>query len=112
MVMKKYDCLEDRCLIRPIKEKELKKTEGGIIDPNVKQKPLLKGEVVSIGEGFTARDTGLFVATRLCKKDIVLYGASCGVPIEIDKEDGSGLEEVLVMREGDCVLVISEKSDT
>lgn len=109
--MVKFECLEDRCLIRPIKEKELKKTEGGIIDPNVKQKPVLKGEVVSIGIGFTARDTGVFVPTVLHKGDIVLYGAAAGLEIEIDKEDG-GNEAVLIMRETDCLLLISKKSAT
>jgi co-chaperonin GroES (HSP10) len=105
----KYSCLEDRVLIRPIKPKELEVTAGGIVDPNVKPKPVLKGEVISAGQGFTARDTGVFVPTLLSKGDIVLYGSGAGLTIDIDKEDGSGKEEVLIMREGDCFLVISKK---
>lgn len=106
--MVKFNCLEDRCLIRPIKEKELKKTEGGIIDPNVKTKPVLKGEVISIGIGFTARDTGVPVPTVLHKGDIVLYGAGAGLPVEIETE--AGKEEVLIMRETDCLIMISRSN--
>ena len=102
-----YSPLEDRCLIRPIKEKELQKTEGGIIDPNVKQKPVSKGEVLSVGIGYTARDTGVFVNTVLAKGDIVLYGTEAGT--EIDIETDSGKETVRILREGDCILLITKK---
>lgn len=105
----KYSPLEDRLLIRPIKQTELQKTEGGIIDPNVKLKPVSKGEVVSVGQGYTARDTGVFVPTVLAKGDLILYGTGAGMEIEIDKEDGTGKETVIIMREGDCFLLISKK---
>lgn len=106
-----YNCLEDRLLVRPFKEKELKKTEGGIIDPNVRPKPYSKGEVIAAGEGYIARDTGEFVPTKLAKGDVVIYGATAGMEIEIEKEDGSGVETVLIMREGDAMLFISKKSE-
>lgn len=107
----RYECLEDRCLVRPIKEEGLKKTEGGIIDPNVKPKPSSKGEVLSIGEGYTARDTGVFVQTHLAKGDVVIYGTGAGMEIDIDKEDNSGKETVIIMRESDVMLLVSKKSD-
>jgi co-chaperonin GroES (HSP10) len=111
MTFTKYECLEDRLLIRPIKQTELAKTEGGIIDPNVKQKPVLKGTVVSVGLGYTARDTGVFVNTVLSKGDTVLYGASAGIEIEIEKEDGSGKESVWLMRESDVLLLIKKSEE-
>lgn len=107
--MIKFDCLEDRCLIRPIKQTELEITAGGIIDPNMKEKPVAKGEVISIGQGFTARDTGVFVPTLLGRGDVVLYGHGAGLEIDIDKEDGSGKETVRLMREGDILLLITKK---
>lgn len=105
-----YEPLEDRVLIRTIKKSEPEVTDGGIIDPNVKQKPVLKGEVISVGPGYTARDTGVFVTTLLAKGDIVLYGATAGMPIDIQTD--SGKEEVVLMRESDCLLLISKKSGT
>lgn len=100
-----YSPLEDRVLLRPIKKSELEITEGGIIDPNVKQKPVSKGEVISVGIGYTARETGVFVNTVLAKGDIVLYGTEAGTEIEIESDKGK--ETVRILREGDCILLIS-----
>lgn len=105
--MYKFDPLEDRCLLRVIKEKELIKTDGGIYDPGTKQKPTAKGEVISVGPGFYARETGKLVNTVLSKGDIVLYGAGAGIEIDIETENGN--ETVRLLREGDCLLVISNK---
>lgn len=104
-----FFCLEDRVLLRPIKPKDLEKTAAGIIKTDVVPKPVSKGEVVSVGEGYTARDTGVFVQTRLAKGDIVIYLTGVGQPIDSETENGS--EELIVMREGDCLVLISEKSD-
>lgn len=109
-MMINYECLEDRCLIRPIKQTELERTAAGIIDPNVKQKPVTKGVVVSIGQGYTARDTGVFVPTILHKGDTVLYGAGAGMPVDVETENGK--EEVLIIRESDVFLLISKKETT
>lgn len=100
----KYSCLEDRVLVKEIKKTELEVTDGGIIDPNLVKKPVAEGLVISVGEGCYARDTGVFMPTRLAKGDKVLYGSSQGLPITID--NGEGKEEVLIMREGDILIVI------
>jgi co-chaperonin GroES (HSP10) len=108
--MNKFECLEDRCVIRTIKEKELKKTAAGIIDPGVKQKDVSKGEVVNVGWGYVARDTGKEIYTYLKEGDIVLYGTLAGTELELETENG--LETLRIMREGDVILRISKKSDT
>lgn len=97
--------LEDRLLVRPIKKTESEKTAAGIIT-DMKKKEVLEGEVVAIGDGYTARDTGLFIPTLLHKGDIILYGKTAGVPIEI--ENGNGKEEVLLMRENEVLLLIKK----
>ena len=108
--MNNYECLEDRVLIRPIKKTDLIKTDGGIIDPNVRKKAVSEGIVVSVGEGRRANDTGELMATVLHEGDVILYPTNQENYITIETENGK--EEVLLMRESDVILVISKKSDT
>lgn len=103
--MAEYYCLEDRVLIRPIKKTEPEKTKAGIIKVEL-EKEVAEGEVVQSGNGYTARETGVFIPNILHKGDIVLYGAHAGIEIEI--ENGSGKEAVRLMREGDCLCVIKK----
>ncbi len=102
-----YECLEDRCLVRPIKKTELETTDSGIVIPDTVKKDVREGIVIACGPGRYAGETGLQIPTILGKGDHVLYGASQGLPIEIMTE--SGKEEVLIMRESDCLLVIFKK---
>lgn len=102
-----YQPLEDRVVIRPIKEKEQEKTESGIILDMVK-KEVREGEVISIGSGRYANETGVFMPTVLHKGDMVVFGSSTGLPITIDA--GEGKEEALIMREGD-ILILIKKSE-
>src|SRR5205809_1719103 len=104
----KFECLEDRILIRPIK-KEAEVTEAGIIDPNVRQKPTSEGEVIEVGEGRYATDTGVFMNTRLTKGDFILYPSAQGTPITIETDNGK--EDVLLMRESDIILRISPANE-
>lgn len=96
-----YKPLEDRVLIRPIAKKELDKTDSGIIIPDSVKKQVNEGEVVSIGVGRFASENGQHIPTTLFPGDKVLYGSQQGVPIEVNKET------LLVMREGDVLLLIS-----
>lgn len=105
-----FDPLEDRVLIRPKKQTELQTTDGGLIVPLTVKKEINEGEVVAVGQGFTARDTGLFVPTILHKGDLVLYGIHAGMPIEV--ENGNGKEECLLMREGDVLMLIKKAEQT
>lgn len=102
-----YIPLEDRVVIRPIKSTEPEKTAAGIITDAIK-KEVQKGEVVSVGEGYKARDTGVFVPTVLHSGDIVLYGIHAGIEIEIPTDNG-GKEECRLMRESDILIFISRK---
>ncbi len=103
--MSNYQCLEDRVLIRPIKKTEPEKTTSGIITDMAK-KEVLEGEVINVGGGRYAGDSGVFIPTILHSGDIVLYGANQGLHISI--ENGNGKEDVVVMREGDILLLIKK----
>lgn len=107
--MDKFSPLEDRVLVKPIKQTEEEKTAGGIIVAPTVKKETSEGIVVSVGLGYAARETGVFVPTVLGAGDKVLYGASAGMPIEIPNEDGVK-EEYVLMREGDVLMLISKKS--
>lgn len=101
-----YQPLEDRVLIRPIKKTEEEKTESGIILVQ-KNKDVSEGEVVAVGEGRYAPESGTFMPNKLTKGDVVLYGTNSGMEIEVS--NGNGKEAVRVMREGDVLLVIKKK---
>lgn len=105
--MQKFQPLEDRILVKKKISTELETTEAGIIIPDIAKKEVFEGTVVSVGQGKYAQDTGVFMPTFLSKGDVVLFGASQGLPISVDGENGK--EEVLILRESDVLLVISKK---
>lgn len=102
-----YQPLEDRVLIKPIKKTESETTASGIIT-DMKKKEVAEGEVVAVGTGRYASETGQFMETVLRKGDIVLYGINQGMKIDIQNQQGV-LEEHLVMREGDVLFLIGRQ---
>lgn len=108
MSKQEYQPLEDRVLIKPIKKGE-EVTAGGIVVAETVKRETSEGVVIACGDGYTTRDTGVFIQTLLKKGDIVLYGINSGMPIEVPNESG-GKDECRLMREGD-VLIFIKKSD-
>ena len=100
-----YSPLEDRVLIREIKKTEPEKTASGIIIDMAK-KEVLEGEVINVGQGRYASETGTFIPTCLNKGDLVLYGKNNGMPITI--ENGNGKEDVVLMRESEVLLLVKK----
>ena len=91
--------LQDRILIQPIREKEVRK--GGIIIPDsAKEKPI-EGRVKAVGEG-KLNESGKRVKPDLKVGDKVLYGKYAGTEIKIDNEDH------LLMREDDILGVVTK----
>lgn len=105
-----YQPLEDRVLIKPIKKTESEITASGIIT-DMKKKEVTEGEVVAVGGGRYAGETGVFMPTVLAKGDIVLYGINQGMKIDIPNAEGI-IEEHIVIREGDVLFLISRKENT
>ena len=91
--------LQDRILIQPIREKEVRK--GGIIIPDsAKEKPI-EGRVKAVGDG-KLNESGNRVKIDLKVGDKVLYGKYAGTEIKIDGED------YLLMREDDILGVVTK----
>ncbi|HAX46801.1 MAG: co-chaperone GroES [Nitrospinaceae bacterium] len=91
--------LQDRILVQPILEKEVRK--GGIIIPDsAKEKPI-EGRVKAVGKGKIGED-GKPVKLEIKVGDKVLYSKYGGTEIKIDGED------YLLMREDDVLGVIEK----
>ncbi len=91
--------LQDRILVQPILEKEVRK--GGIIIPDsAKEKPI-EGRVKAVGKGKVG-DDGKPIKLEIKVGDKVLYSKYGGTEIKIDGED------YLLMREDDVLGVIEK----
>ena len=91
--------LQDRILVQPILEKEVRK--GGIIIPDsAKEKPI-EGRVKAVGKGKVG-DDGKPIKLEVKVGDKVLYSKYGGTEIKIDGED------YLLMREDDVLGVIQK----
>lgn len=103
--MNKYVPLEDRCLIKEIKNSEMEKTKEGIHLPI--ERPERLGEVVAIGDGRHAFETGVFVKTVLKKGNTVLFIKDTGLPLDLDMDGRGEKQEYRLMREQDVLMKIS-----
>ena len=91
--------LQDRIMVQPILEKEVRK--GGIIIPDsAKEKPI-EGRVKAVGKGKIG-DDGKPVKLEVKVGDKVLYSKYGGTEIKIDGED------YLLMREDDVLGVVEK----
>ncbi len=89
--------LQDRILVQPIKEKDVRK--GGIIIPDsAKEKPI-EGRIKAVGAGKVG-DDGKRVKLDVKVGDKVLYSKYGGTEIKIDNED------FLLMREDDVLGIV------
>ena len=89
--------LQDRILVQPILEKEVRK--GGIIIPDsAKEKPI-EGRIKAVGKGKIG-DDGKHIKLEVKKGDKVLYSKYAGTEIKADGED------YLLMREDDILGII------
>ncbi|MCF8719986.1 co-chaperone GroES [Nitrospina gracilis] len=92
--------LQDRILVQPIREKEIRK--GGIIIPDSAKDAPTEGRVKAVGPGRIGED-GKRVTPDVKVGDKVLYSKYGGTEVKIDNED------FLLMREDDILGVIDSK---
>lgn len=89
--------LQDRILVQPIRDKEVRKS--GIIIPDSAQEKPIEGRVQAVGAGKVG-DDGKRVALDVKVGDKVLYSKYGGTEIKIEGED------YLLMREDDVLGVV------
>ena len=89
--------LQDRVVVKPLEEMEVKK--GSIIIPDTAKERPMQGEVIEVGPGKV--EDGKEIAMSVKKGDKVLYGKYSGTEVTIDDV------EYLIMRESDILAVIS-----
>jgi chaperonin GroES len=95
--MNKVRPLQDRVIVRRVKEDET--TKGGIIIPDsAKEKPV-EGEVIAVGNG-KVQDDGKVRALDVKVGDRVLFGKYNGTEVKMDGE------ERLILREDDILGII------
>jgi chaperonin GroES len=95
--MSKIRPLQDRVIVRRVKEEE--KTKGGIIIPDsAKEKPT-EGEVMAVGNG-KAQEDGMVRKLDVKVGDRVLFGKYNGTEVKVDGEDR------LIIREDDILGVL------
>jgi chaperonin GroES len=91
--------LQDRVLIRRVKEEEM--TKGGIIIPDTAKEKPVEGLVVAVGNGKVA-DDGSVRALGVKAGDLILFGKYSGTEVKIEGE------EHLILREDDILGVIEK----
>ena len=89
--------LQDRILVQPIREKEVRKS-GIIIPDSAKEKPI-EGRVKAVGAGKVGED-GKRVKLDVKVGDKVLYSKYGGTEIKIEGDD------FLLMREDDILGIV------
>jgi chaperonin GroES len=89
--------LQDRILVQPIKDKEVRKS--GIIIPDSAQEKPIEGRVKAVGAGKVGED-GKRVKLDVKVGDKVLYSKYGGTEIKIEGDD------FLLMREDDILGIV------
>jgi chaperonin GroES len=89
--------LQDRILVQPIRDKEVRKS--GIIIPDSAQEKPIEGRVKAVGAGMVGED-GKRVKLDVKVGDKVLYSKYGGTEIKIEGDD------FLLMREDDILGIV------
>ena len=89
--------LQDRVLVKPLEQTEVKK--GGIIIPDTAKEKPQEGEVMAVGPGRIS-DDGKLLQMSVKKGDKILFGKYTGSEVSVDGAD------FLIMRESDILAVL------
>jgi chaperonin GroES len=77
--------LEDQIVVRSDEPEE--KTRSGLVIPDTAKEKPQQGEVLAVGPGRRAEDTGKLIAMDLSVGDSVVYSKYGGTEITVDGED-------------------------
>ena len=92
--------LEDRIIVKPGDAEET--TASGLVIPDTAKEKPQQGEVIAVGPGRRAENTGELVPVDIAAGDTVVYSKYGGTEITVDGQD------VLILNARD-VLAIVEK---
>ena len=77
--------LEDRIVVRPAEAEET--TISGLVIPDTAKEKPQQGEVLAVGPGRRAENSGELIAMELAPGDTVVYSKYGGTEITTDGED-------------------------
>src|SRR5919206_3432212 len=97
----KLQPLEDRIVVRPNEAEET--TISGIVIPDTAKEKPQQGEVLAVGPGKRAENTGELIPVDIKVGDTVLYSKYGGTEVTIDGED------LLVLNGRDVLAKVGKK---
>ncbi|HLM97220.1 MAG TPA: co-chaperone GroES [Acidimicrobiales bacterium] len=93
--------LEDRIVVRPGESEET--TASGLVIPDTAKEKPQQGEVIAVGPGRRAENTGELVPVDVAAGDTVVYSKYGGTEITFEGED------LLILSSRDVLAKISKK---
>ena len=93
--------LEDRIVVRPGESEET--TASGLVIPDTAKEKAQQGEVIAVGPGRRAENTGELVPVDVAAGDTVVYSKYGGTEITFEGED------LLILSSRDVLAKISKK---
>src|SRR5271165_588648 len=93
--------LEDRIVVRPGESEET--TASGLVIPDTAKEKPQQGEVLAVGPGRRAENTGEIVPLDVKVGDTVVYSKYGGTEIAVDGED------LLILSGRDVLATLSKK---
>ena len=93
--------LEDRIVVRPGESEET--TASGLVIPDTAKEKPQQGEVIAVGPGRRAENTGELVPVDVATGDTVVYSKYGGTEILFEGED------LLILSSRDVLAKISKK---
>ena len=93
--------LEDRIVVRPNESEE--KTASGLVIPDTAKEKPQQGEVLAVGPGRRAENTGELIPLDIAAGETVVYSKYGGTEITIDGED------LLILSSRDVLATVSKK---
>ena len=94
--------LEDRIVVRPAEPEEM--TVSGLVIPDTAKEKPQQGEVLAVGPGRRAENSGELIAMELSEGDTVVYSKYGGTEITVDGED------VLILSSRDVLAKVGAAS--
>jgi chaperonin GroES len=94
--------LEDRIVVRPAEAVET--TVSGLVIPDTAKEKPPQGEVLAVGPGRRAENSGELIAMELAAGDTVVYSKYGGTEITVDGED------VLILSSRDVLAKVAGAS--